>query len=34
MPRILIVEDGDKLRRALRRGLVDEGWKGVHLAVE
>lgn len=29
MPRILIVEDEDKLRRALRRGLVDEGYEVV-----
>ncbi|WP_165244923.1 response regulator transcription factor [Paludisphaera soli] len=26
MPRILIVEDEDKLRRALQRGLTDEGY--------
>lgn len=29
MPRILIVEDEDKLRRALRRGLEDEGYEVV-----
>jgi DNA-binding response OmpR family regulator len=29
MPRILIVEDEEKLRRALRRGLTDEGYEVV-----
>jgi DNA-binding response OmpR family regulator len=29
MPRILIVEDEDKLRRALQRGLMDEGYEVV-----
>ena len=29
MPRILIVEDEDKLRRALRRGLAEEGYEVV-----